>query len=239
MSVLESTVDDVSRGEYYDADRMTGDNQQDGRKLRAEQRRNLRREQILSAARKVFSVKGYHACSVADILAEAGIARGTFYLYFPSKRHIFDELLEGMFSQITRSVHRIEIGPGAEPHMDQMYHNIQAIVDVLEGNKELTIIMLREAVGLDADFDHKLHAFYYRLCDMVESALSLGQSMGLVRECNTRLFTYFVLGSVKEMMIQLLTDEKKNKPDRETLVREIMDYNLHGLFRDSARQSSS
>ncbi len=211
---------------------MSGDNQQDGRKLRAEQRRNQRREQILSAARKVFSVKGYHACSVADILAEAGIARGTFYLYFPSKRHIFDELLEGMFSQITSSVHRIEIGPGAEPQLDQMFHNIHAVVDVLEDNRELTIIMLREAVGLDADFDHKLQAFYDRICQMLESALSLGQTMGLVRECNTRLVAYFVLGSVKEMMIQLLTDDGAKKPDRDTLVREIMAYNLRGLFLD-------
>ena len=217
---------------------MAGDNQQDGRKVRAKKRRNERREQILSAARKVFSVKGYHASSVADILAEAGIARGTFYLYFPSKRAIFDELLEGMFTQITRSVHRIEIGPDSGPHLEQMYHNIHAVVDVLEGNRELTIILLREAVGLDADFDQKLNAFYYRLCDMVESALSLGQTMGLVRECNTRLVTYFVLGSVKEMMIQLLTGDDASRPDRETLVREIMDYNLRGLFVQRVGQSS-
>ena len=217
---------------------MAGDNQQDGRKVRAKKRRNERREQILSAARKVFSVKGYHASSVANILAEAGIARGTFYLYFPSKRAIFDELLEGMFTQITRSVHRIEIGPDSGPHLEQMYHNIHAVVDVLEGNRELTIILLREAVGLDADFDHKLNAFYYRLCDMVESALSLGQTMGLVRECNTRLVSYFVLGSVKEMMIQMLTGDDASRPDRETLVREIMDYNLRGLFVQRVGQSS-
>ncbi len=218
---------------------MTADNPHDGRKVRAEERRNKRREEILSAARKVFSIKGYHASSVADILAEAGIARGTFYLYFPSKRTIFDELLEGMVSQITGCVRRIDVGPNTAHHLEQMFDNIQAVVDVLEGNRELTIILLREAVGLDADFDQKLNAFYYRLYDMVERALSLGQTMGLVRPCNTRLVSYFVLGSVKEMMLQLLTDDHASGLDRETIVREIMDYNLRGLFRDPTVEPSA
>ena len=212
------------------AAKMPTSNHQDGRKARAQKRRNERREQILSAARKVFSIKGYHACTVSNILAEAGIARGTFYLYFPSKRAIFEKLLDEMFSQITRSVRLIETGPGVDPVVLQMSRNVAAVVDVLESNSELTIILLREAVGLDADFDHKLTLFYDRLSEHIESALSLGQSMGLVRPCHSRLVSYFVLGGVKEIMLHQLTADSATRPDRETLVQEIMEYNLRGLF---------
>ncbi len=47
-----------------------------------------RREQILSAARDVFNEKGYESATITDIVRKAGVAQGTFYLYFPSKREI-------------------------------------------------------------------------------------------------------------------------------------------------------
>jgi AcrR family transcriptional regulator len=202
--------------------------EKDGRKVRALERRSQRRLQILSAARKVFSLKGYHASSVSDILKEAGIARGTFYLYFPSKRAIFDELLEQMFSQISRAVRRVRTEPGSEPVLEQMSRNVYGVVNVLEQNRELTIILLREAVGLDADFDQKLTAFYDRISRMIEAALRLGQTMGLVRACDPRLISRCVLGSLKEVMIGVLLSD--SPVDRETLAREILDYNLLGLF---------
>ena len=47
-----------------------------------------RREQILSAARAVFNKNGYETTTISDIVRRAGVAQGTFYLYFPSKREI-------------------------------------------------------------------------------------------------------------------------------------------------------
>lgn len=204
------------------------DQQRDGRKLRASQRRLQRRDQILIAARKVFSFKGYHACSVADILSEAGIARGTYYLYFRSKRAVFEVLLEEMFAQIRGALSRVKLGPDNEPALDQMYGNVRRIIDVLESNRELTIILLREAVGLDADFDQRLTTFYDRLSRVIEETLKLGQQMQLVRPCDTRLVSYCVLGSLKETVMHLLTSGQE--VDRDLLTREILEYNLRGLF---------
>ncbi len=201
---------------------------QDGRKERATRRRSERRNQVLVAARKVFSLKGYHASSVADILSEAGIARGTFYLYFPSKRAVFEVLLDEMFIQIRGALQRVRIGTEEEPALVQMYGNVRRIIEVLESNRELTIILLREAVGLDADFDHKLTTFYDRFSVVIEETLRLGQSMKLVRPCDTRLVSYCVLGSLKETVLHLLTSGQE--VDRDLLAQEILEYNLRGLF---------
>ena len=60
----------------------------------------VRRAQLLKAARKVFRAKGYDGASVSEIVREAGVAQGTFYLYFPSKKaaavSLRDELMETM-----------------------------------------------------------------------------------------------------------------------------------------------
>ena len=70
---------------------------------------NKRREQILAAAQVVFADKGYHATGVSDIIAKAGIARGTFYLYFDGKRAIFDALLDRIFEDLLARIYPIII----------------------------------------------------------------------------------------------------------------------------------
>src|SRR2546423_8863238 len=49
----------------------------------------FRREVLLGAARTVFSRKGFHNATIDDIAAEAGVAKGTVYLYFKSKQDIY------------------------------------------------------------------------------------------------------------------------------------------------------
>jgi AcrR family transcriptional regulator len=58
-----------------------------------EQYRQGRREKIVDAAVLVFGEKGFAGASVADIAKAAGIAKGTVYLYFPSKEEIFTAIL--------------------------------------------------------------------------------------------------------------------------------------------------
>lgn len=47
--------------------------------------RDARREQILAAARQVFRRNGFHATSMQDLFAEAGLSSGAVYRYFRSK----------------------------------------------------------------------------------------------------------------------------------------------------------
>jgi AcrR family transcriptional regulator len=49
----------------------------------------FRTAEILEAARRVFARDGYNDTTVDDIAEEAGLAKGTVYLYFPSKQEVF------------------------------------------------------------------------------------------------------------------------------------------------------
>src|SRR5262249_54909298 len=150
--------------------------ERDGRSLRGERLRARRREQILDCARRLFAQRGYHLTSVADIIERAGVARGTFYLHFPSKRAIFDELSGGLFAQLAERVRRIEVGPGAAPPVEQMQKNVLRVVTLLLDQSDLTRILLREG-GADPEFDHRLHDFYGRLLERIEVGVRLGQQM--------------------------------------------------------------
>ena len=54
-----------------------------------------RQRQILSAARQVFSKKGFAQATTAEIAKEAGVSEGTIYNYFESKRDLLISLIGG------------------------------------------------------------------------------------------------------------------------------------------------
>jgi len=60
----------------------------------AEQAKAVRREQIIAAGLACFARTGYFATTMADVAAEAGVSKGTPYLYFDSKQALFLSLHE-------------------------------------------------------------------------------------------------------------------------------------------------
>ena len=60
----------------------------------AEEVRAARRDQIIAAALACFARAGYHATTMADVAAQAGLSKGTPYLYFESKEALFIALHE-------------------------------------------------------------------------------------------------------------------------------------------------
>ena len=67
-----------------------------------------RRTALLEAGRQVLAEKGLEAAKVSDIVARAGVAQGTFYLYFPSKLSLVVALVEAMntdtMAEVTEAV---------------------------------------------------------------------------------------------------------------------------------------
>ena len=55
-------------------------------------------------ARAVFAEKGFDATTVSEIVARAGVAQGTFYLYFPSKISVVKTLVEELRSKIEQAL---------------------------------------------------------------------------------------------------------------------------------------
>ncbi len=60
----------------------------------AEQARVARREQLIAAGLACFASSGYHSTTMADVAAQAGVSKGTPYLYFASKEALFLALHE-------------------------------------------------------------------------------------------------------------------------------------------------
>jgi len=67
-----------------------------------EEKSERSRAQILDAALKLFSHRGYGATSVRDIAEAAGLSKGNVYHHFPDKETIFRALLDQYFTETSR-----------------------------------------------------------------------------------------------------------------------------------------
>lgn len=64
------------------------------RRARSNEQRMERREELLQAAWHLFQKRDFSKINIAEIAQQAGVAKGTVYLYFPTKDELFIELLE-------------------------------------------------------------------------------------------------------------------------------------------------
>lgn len=66
-----------------------------------------RRSEILDAAEKLFSEKGFDGTSTNDILDEVGIARGTLYYHFKAKEDILDAMIDRITGRLILKAKKI------------------------------------------------------------------------------------------------------------------------------------
>ena len=192
-----------------------------------------RRQQILTSARDVFAKRGYHAAKIEDIVAAAGVARGTFYLYFEDKRAIFEEIVDRTIARLGMSIVRVDPHDGARSVADQVRENIRRIVRILLEDFATTKILLSDALGVDPAFDRKLLSFYDEMSSLLEGSLRDGQALGIVREGDVRLMSWLTMGALKEVMFQIV--QRGAVYDEDKLVDGAFAYFTSGYLRVSAK----
>jgi AcrR family transcriptional regulator len=205
-------------------------NDPDGRVRRGQESREARRTQIKDTALQVFAQHGYHQTSVSDLVDAAGVARGTFYLYFDSKEAIFLELLDELLTHLRTNIVGIDRGPGASTLEHQLRAIVVRILRTAVDNRPLTRIIFREALGLHAVVDQRLKAFDDDLHLYVAQALSLGAHVSMIRPQDPEVGAASIIGGLREVVHRYVV--RSDAPfDLNAVASSLVDYHLHGLLR--------
>lgn len=110
------------------------------RTQRAERARAARREELLDAARRVFSERGFKGTTIADIAEEAHVALGTIYLYFTSKEDVFAALSERFGAMIVRAIR--DVPPEGRGLEDTVRRRIDNVFRMCAGNRDLVRLVV-------------------------------------------------------------------------------------------------
>lgn len=104
---------------------------------KAENNKQKKKEALYNTAFELFTTKGIHKTTISDIVQKAGVAKGTFYLYFADKYDISNKLVakktSSLFTNAVNAVTKTDI----EHFQDRFIFIIDHIIDELTRNKAL------------------------------------------------------------------------------------------------------
>ena len=92
---------------------------------------------LLQTAFDLFRDKGFAKTTISDIVSDAGLAKGTFYLYFKDKYDLRDRLVTYKTSQLFGNAHTALIEQNIQGFENQMFFVIDHIIDRLEKEPKL------------------------------------------------------------------------------------------------------
>jgi AcrR family transcriptional regulator len=193
--------------------------------------RDERRQQLLEAARQVFGSKGYHDSTVDDITRAAGVAKGTFYLYFTEKRAILHELVTHFFSLVTEallSVARDVSSPAA--YVERLEEAALRLATIFREHRDLVRLTYRESMSMDPELEGKVRAVYRRFAEVEAENVRRGVELGLFREdFDPLIVAYAHIGMVERVLLQWVFD--RSFPSEPNLVPQLVQLAIRGLAR--------
>jgi AcrR family transcriptional regulator len=167
------------------------------KKASAEQRR----QDILDAARTVFARKGYADTVVEDIAEQAGIGKGTLYLYFPSKEQIY------LAALLEEARHLDEESRKAMAAADSWEEKLRAFVEVrlryFDEHQDFMRIYMTEFRTMCL-LGKPVHGELHRLAERCESQLAqvfaAAAGRGEIREIDPELAALTVSDMIRGLM---------------------------------------
>jgi TetR/AcrR family transcriptional regulator, transcriptional repressor of aconitase len=114
----------------------------------SQQHRDARRGQILDAARRCFLRDGFHATSMHDLFAEAGLSSGAVYSYFASKDDVIVAIAEENMQEATDLIQDIASQQPSRP-VGAVLADVMELLrakDEQDGLAKLTVIVWSEAL---------------------------------------------------------------------------------------------
>ena len=102
-----------------------------------ENNKKMKKDALLNTAFELFTSKGINKTSISDIVEKAGVAKGTFYLYFTDKYDIRNRLVSHKASQLFHAAHEALLRTDITDTEDRVIFLIDHIIDQLAANKSL------------------------------------------------------------------------------------------------------
>ena len=203
----------------------------------------LRKQQILDCAKKVFARHGYHKANIAMICKKAGIGRGTLYQYFENKKAVFEAILEDIFtkmiSEMSQGLDPAESSYSTEAELMAIHsRTLERGFNVWVKDRDFARIAFQMSLGISKEFTEMRHRFDKVNIDLIKKRLEKIKRKGFFREdLDTELAAIQIHGSMEKIITTLIVDQNKKLDSDEVkkLMDEITRFHLFGMINSNKK----
>ncbi|UZP67426.1 TetR/AcrR family transcriptional regulator [Desulfovibrio mangrovi] len=180
-----------------------------------------KRRKIMEAASALFASRPFHKVLLTDVATEAGVGKGTVYIYFKDKDDLYRSVVHAGFHEVIQRI-RTQLEEQTDSPETQLRNAIGEVVRYAYGNPDI-FRLLREAHAKADDTAH-CAAIRLELATIFEAIIRSGIAKGMFCDPHPELSARFIPGFVRSAFIY-----GDNTFDTQTLEDHIMRFVLAGL----------
>ncbi|WP_257349556.1 TetR family transcriptional regulator [Pseudalkalibacillus decolorationis] len=163
---------------------------------------------ILSASIDVISEKGLDKTSISDIVKKAGVAQGTFYLYFSSKNALIPAIADSLLTTTLEGIKgRIQ---GKESFWDKMEIVIEETFTITDSYKDI-IVLCYSGLAIDYSMEkwESIYQPYYNwLEDNINKAIKDNE---IINDINVRSTSRIIINLVENAAERFYISQEQNE----------------------------
>ncbi len=182
---------------------------------RREREKLRQRQEILAAALELFSQKGYHNVSMAEIAEKAEFAIGTLYKFFQNKEDLYKALVLEQCDKFEEAITRAIEQPGDE--VEKLQNYVRARVERFLNNLSFIRLFLAERRGasfnIKAGLDEELRQRYYKFLERVASIFEDGIKNRRFKKTADPYYLAAALDSAIDASLLLWLEVPERHPD--------------------------
>ena len=200
-------------------------------------RRTIMKEQstqtkkgLMKAAISVFYENGFQKARVSDIVAKAGVAQGTFYLYFKSKEEIFQHLCSEFITTFTALLEEggdLFAGDSYAEVRRNLHNFIRKLIVLYVNNAKIARILFCESGSCSGQFKEVCDKIYSDFISIMRTRLEQNCDSGHVSFEDAETEATFLVGLFDRSLFYFI--DVKKKVDTEALSRRMTDFIMGGL----------
>ncbi|WP_307475259.1 TetR family transcriptional regulator [Cytobacillus purgationiresistens] len=185
-----------------------------------------KKEKIVHASIEVFREKGIEKTKISDIVKLAGIAQGTFYLYFPSKLSVMPAIAEVMVEKmITFVQEEVDDAASFKTKLTQVVDAIFAYT-----NEYREVLALIYAGLASSDHIRQWESVYEPFYSWISDFLQEAKEATMIRSSlNVERSSKLFIGLVESAAEQVYLYDHTNEEDAKMQKAEVLDFLYHAL----------
>lgn len=160
--------------------------------------REIRRAELAGTAARVFGERGVAGTAVSDIVKAAGVAQGTFYLYFDSKDDVLVAVAEQFVAGIGAAVESAIPG-SATPAPDRLASLVHALGALAASDANAAMAELLHRPENRALHERLTEPLAERLFVLVRDIVEQGVAEGSMDAADSAAAAWFVLGGLQSV----------------------------------------
>ncbi|HQK99513.1 MAG TPA: TetR/AcrR family transcriptional regulator [Smithellaceae bacterium] len=192
---------------------------------RKEREYQMRRAAILEEAEKIFSARGYHQVTVAEIAAAAGFSTGFLYRFFEGKQHLYRSLISEKLGVLYETI-RAAVGEASDP-IGRIDALVASQLRFVEENRDFCRIFVRGETDAMSPVREVIYEDYFRQLALIERLIKDGVKKGVLRRLPPEEMAGALIHILRSVSVHWLLVSSKTSLSAKKDV--ILDIFLHGV----------